>query len=278
MRPPLSMVLALFAALAGLVAPAAEEKKPSETKIARSLSVATFNILYLNRDLAALAATIRQANPDLIALQETNAESERYLRSHLGTEYPHIFFRPSKDKSNGFGFLSRLPLGEAEFLGAAPDGRGGWMVETRLGATQVRVISVHLTTPRLLGERPVTELIKAFGECEQIHRQELKPILGRITPGRPTIILGDFNSFSFGAAVTTLVERGLIDSFASVTPNPEQHGTWRSSALPALNQHAAVRLDYVLHDASFKTLSSRVLKSTASDHAMVISKLEFVEP
>ncbi|MCR4415178.1 MAG: hypothetical protein NUV77_22380, partial [Thermoguttaceae bacterium] len=67
-------------------------------------------------------------------------------------------------------------------------------------------------------------------------------------------------------------EKGFIDSFASVTEEPDEHPTWR---WPVGRGELTLRLDYIFHTRELKTVESKVLASRASDHSMVFSRLRW---
>ncbi len=232
-------------------------------------TVATYNIFYRNLNLPRLAATLRESHADLVALQETNAESEKFLRRELAKEYPHMLFHGGKG-SDGFGFMSQTPLRQIKFIDPLPTWRGAWIVEAKLGGTNMQVVSVHLATPRFSNTDSLAGILAAFQQAEKTHATEIARISGELSPSTPAIVLGDFNSFSFFCAPTSLVERGFVDSFASVTANADQQGTifYRSG-----ENEWRFRIDYIFHTKELRTITSRILKSDASDHFPVVSRL-----
>jgi len=60
--------------------------------------VATFNINWDNPNLKEIVRVIRQSQADLVALQETNAVSERFLQAQLGRQYRYVKFRRPTDR------------------------------------------------------------------------------------------------------------------------------------------------------------------------------------
>ena len=234
-------------------------------------TVATYNVLHENRDVTNLVATIRQLHADLVALQETNPQSEKFLRRELATEFSHMAFRGGEKASDGFGFLAKTPLRHLQFLDPLPGWRGCWITEVTLGGTNVQVASVHLATPRSPPLRSLAGLMTAAETVESLHAQEIVRIHQRLTRQGPVIVLGDFNSLSFFSAPRFLVERGFVDSLASVTTNAEEHGTW-----PYLPREPGLRfrIDFIFHTPNLRTLECHVLPSWASDHAPVVSRLQ----
>src|SRR5436190_12997690 len=57
-----------------------------------SLRVATYNINWGNLHLDEVARAIRESDADVVALQETNPQSEAWLRRQFADVYPHLAF------------------------------------------------------------------------------------------------------------------------------------------------------------------------------------------
>ncbi len=139
-------VLVGLAAMAGGCArpPAAEHPaRPNGP----SVRVLTYNVNFGIAGDSATIAAIRDADADLVLLQETNAAWERALRASLSGELPQMIFK-NRGGAGGLAVLSRLPILEVELI--APAGEGWFpavriVVETAFG--RVQALSVHLHPP-----------------------------------------------------------------------------------------------------------------------------------
>ena len=58
--------------------------------------------------------TVLEEGPDIVCLQETTPEWERFLRPRLSHRYPHIEFRHSPG-AGGQAFLSMFPFRELSY-------------------------------------------------------------------------------------------------------------------------------------------------------------------
>jgi endonuclease/exonuclease/phosphatase family metal-dependent hydrolase len=242
------------------------------------LRVATYNINYGNERLDLVVDAVRESNADVVAFQEVTDESEAYLREHLGADYPHVAFedRPGPRPAQGFGLLSKWPIAKTEHLPPEHGRFGLQIVDVQLGERIVRVVNVHLQPIRVFEARGPLDFFKAYRETETIHAAEIAWLFEAIDAksgldaGRPTIILGDFNSLSAFVAPTFLREHGFADSFAAVTDDADQHPSWewptRAGAIRA-------RIDYIWHGAAFETVESRIIRNDSSDHFLVVSEL-----
>jgi len=264
---------ALLAAAAALAATACSAAKPAEKRTPPRFRVATFNINWGNVDLSKTVRTIRDSKADLVALQETNAESERHIRTKLRGDYATIFFRghDGRYEAERFGLLVKSPVKELKFVPPKGGIFGALILRTWLGGREVQIANLHLM-PWARGGGELIAMAKEMARMEGTHATEITNIHAALWGKVPTIVLGDFNSHSGMNAPVFLKKQGFVDSFASVTEHPERHPTWRW-------KHGGVvwtfRLDHIFHSGEMRTVSSRIVKCDSSDHDLVTSVLEW---
>jgi endonuclease/exonuclease/phosphatase (EEP) superfamily protein YafD len=271
--PPALLLLHLFVVV--LIPTSCPAAVPAPADKA-TLTVATFNINFGNPDLPAVVAAIRKSGADIVALQETNAASERFLRRQLAKEYPFMQFRPPKGEylASGFGFLSRFPLEDRKFLEPKHGLFGTCICRVRVGGQAIQIVSVHLSPLGALREVGLAAALGKLAEVEAVHKKEILRILEGVDAAGPALILGDFNSLSTFVAPRILLEKGFSDSFAAVTKEPEGHPTWRWKVA---GKEMAYRLDYIFHRGGLTTRESRVVPTEASDHSLLVSRIS-LEP
>lgn len=256
----------LLSAAAG--APAVGGEGEPKGRDPESLALATYNVCRDNLDLKELAATVRSSGADLVCLQEVNRECEKLLRRELGKDYPNAVFRYGK-KYNGFAFLSKGRLENlrmvkpVEFFNA-------WAVETELAGRRLQVANVHLHALNPRRSDSPMEVLRALRRTEGVRAREIANIHERLKPEVPAIIAGDFNSLESFAAPTYIKSKDFIDSFASVTKDPNAQATWHWKWQ---GRELGFRIDYIFHQKSLQTLRSRVIQSKASDHYLLVSHL-----
>ena len=185
--------------------------------------------------------------------------------------YRHAAFRHHA-RAGGYAFLSKAPLRERKYVPPRHGPFGLWTARTRLAGRDVQVAAVHLcpVVPRR-GET----LMRTFLRTEAVRAKEIAWLHEHLSAKLPVILLGDFNSPSTLTAGTFLARRGFVDSFASVTPDPDRHVTWHWRYQDV---NWRFRIDYIFHPAALKTIRSRILRSEASDHYLLVSTLEWAPP
>jgi endonuclease/exonuclease/phosphatase family metal-dependent hydrolase len=227
-----------------------------------TVRVLTYNVNWggVRPDLA--VAAIREADADVVCLQETTPEWETYLRGELADGYPHVMFRHSGG-AGGLAFLSRHRLDDVEYV-ETPGWFPGWLVraETPIGAVQF--MAVHLRPP--LGENGSVS-VSGYVRSRDVRVREVQTLHGRLDSLAPAVILGDFNENASGEAFWWLIDRGFADA---VAPFDAQAYTWewRTSLVTLRN-----RFDHVLVSPHLRCVDARVMRAGASDHFPVIAVL-----
>ena len=275
-RHQLVFALLVLAASTGLLAPQARPARAAQPPASgeQTFSVATYNVNWGNVDLRKTAAVIRKAAADVLLLQETNAQSESYLRGQLRGTYRYILFRGDRGQygAERFGILSKSPVTNLRFLRPKHGLFGAWIGETVVAGRKLQVANVHLEPAMLSREMGLTGALAALSEMEKTHAQEIEYVYENLTPEVPTLVAGDFNSLAKFAAPKFLVEKGFVDSFASVTEQPDSHRTWR---WPLGRTELSARIDYLFHTRHLRTVESRTLEADSSDHLLVLSRLQW---
>lgn len=233
------------------------------------LRVMTFNIQSGARGLEGVAEVIRQARPDIVALQEVDLGSRRasgqnqaaVLAERTGLEH-HAHFRTTDLHGGAYGIalLSRFPLEAlAQYPLPVPRGAEPRTVVHALMRVAGREVSVYLT-----------HLIRQPFNSDIRMRQSalIAGLLAR--DPRPKLLMGDLNDGPDSRTVR-LLRRDLMDVFAASGQGPE--GTY---PLP-LPFSPTMRIDYVLASEAFVPLRSAVLRVGASDHYPVIADVRLKE-
>jgi endonuclease/exonuclease/phosphatase family metal-dependent hydrolase len=239
-------------------------------------SVATYNINYGNPDLREVASVIRHANADVVALQETNRESERYLRRALGRLYRHMRFHTA-GAAGGFGFLSKVPLSKPTYHKPTRDGYFGWyQVGVRLQGYDTLLTSIHLT-PNLPGrDDSMVSFLLGCLKQEQVRLAEAKQIVATLSPDRPNLILGDCNSLPGMAAAKWFRKQGFADTYRQANAAGSNTPTWQWEVKGRMWQF---RIDYIFASPLLATtLRTWIDPRHPSDHRLYLTYMRWNRP
>lgn len=208
------------------------------------------NLWARNTDVAAISASIRAANADIVVLIELGDAPAGRLDEIL-KDWPHRVTSPRIDRRSGAArsvIASRYPLVP---IRDRPDGLHavGATVASPLG--RLNVLGVHLTRPWPFQEQ--------WGQIEQ--SMAIAAIRSDLTGA--VVVAGDFNSVSSARIGRQLQrETGLI-------PAPGFPGTWPSAAPSAVT----MTIDQVYASPDVAFVRRRLGRPNGSDHRPVVTDL-----
>ncbi len=255
-----------FAIAIGNNAPLFVGAAPQPPADATELTVMTYNLLARADNFEASIAIIREADADVVALQEVWYPAESSLRAELSDDYPYMFLHPTDIPVQGQAILSRYPILEDAFIPSdlAPRGLGH----------QRTVIDVNGTTVVVYNSHPVHPGMSGLDVSKR--GQDIDTILPRAVydaTQHPVLLLGDFN-MTPNTADYGRVTQFFTDSHQAVGHGlghtfPADHYGRVSDWLPPL-----ARLDYVFHDPDWQALDAKVWPTAGgSDHHPVWARL-----
>ncbi len=221
------------------------------------LRMLTYNVNYgLAGDEETMEA-IREAQADVVVLQETTPAWEDALRPAMSEDYAYMLFRHSGG-AGGLAILSRYPVHELDYLPAI-DWFPAWrlIVEGPLGPVQV--LAVHLRPP--ISDRG--SVVSGYFSTPGIRETEITDFLESLDPELPTVVAGDFNERD-GLALAQLEERG----FRSAIPEFQSRArTWRWQTRVG---EIRTMLDHIAYDQRLMPLNAEVIEAGRSDHFPVL--------
>jgi endonuclease/exonuclease/phosphatase (EEP) superfamily protein YafD len=242
-------LVAVGAVSAAPVLPYVPRALPQPSAATTPLKVLTVNVSFGPFSPRRLLEIVREADPDVLVLQELTPHAETVLRD-FDTAFPHYRKFPA-DGPSGIGLWSRheLEAGTTFALGRVP------AIEARVRGPSgtFTVIGVHLsapTSPRRAAAR----------------NQELVELAARSAAvAGPLVVAGDFNTTPYSPYfVEMLAASGLTDT---------RRGRTLSASWPTMLPWASVPIDHVAVNAGFDILSHRRLPNFESDHYGLLVEL-----
>jgi endonuclease/exonuclease/phosphatase family metal-dependent hydrolase len=228
------------------------------------LKVLTYNVNYGGPRPDLAVDIIRQANADIVCLQETNPQWEQYLRQELARLYPIAQFRESRTRmGGGFGFLAKAPASEVAFIPSDTGWFDGWIMKFQMDIGPVQVINVHLRPPY----SDSGSFVSGYFTTSDKRLEEMEKFYAARDPQLPTLVMGDFNDTEHSDVVRWLEGKGLTNAlrqFDRYSPT----WTWKTS-LVTLKR----RMDHIFSSPDFNCTSARVIPAGASDHFPVEATL-----
>lgn len=225
------------------------------------LRVMTFNLKGYNPNQEAIVELIREADADIVALQEVSDINTSILEAELQDIYPYMVLHMTDNVTQGQGLLSRYPIVEDEFwqFDFVPNTLGHQRsVITLENGTSLAIYNVHPTHPGMQGS--------LFNP--HYRSLEIEAILERsANESIPHMLLGDFNM------------PDLSEDYASIINNYtdayRMAGYGMGFTFPNVARIPTfLRLDYVFHSEGIMAQQAQVLPNGAgSDHRPIIVDL-----
>lgn len=249
--------LLLVLVLAGCAHPPRVARAPNAQE--PSLEVMTFNVNFGIPGDARTLALISESTAGLIVLQETTPEWELAGRAVLTKRWPYQRWVHSAG-AGGLAVLSTRP-----FTATVLENQRGWfpalqvVAESALGPVQV--LAVHLRPP----VSDSGSFVSGYLTTSPLRRDELSAFLTALQPGLPTLVAGDFNEGTSGAAVSALHGRGFRSVLPEFEPDAKTWG-WTVGSI-----QLSAQLDHIAASAELEPLNAKVVKGGRSDHQPVVA-------
>jgi endonuclease/exonuclease/phosphatase family metal-dependent hydrolase len=215
--------------------------------------------------------TIKQADADVVCLQETNEASAAYLRKHLKALYPNICFRGAP-AAGGFGFLSKVPIRNLRYIPRKYGWFGAYVCSVKLEGRSVQIANVHLLPTLPKRGMSVAAFIRLLAASEAVRLREIAHVCKNLSKKLPTIIAGDLNSLPNWQAPRYLAKAGYSDSVVETREDHLKVVTWKWTWD---GQDVALRLDYVFSDGDLEAVRSDIIPGGGSDHYLQVTTLQW---
>jgi vancomycin resistance protein VanJ len=234
---------------------------PTQEPFSTTVSAMTFNVLFSNRDNAAIITTIRAARPDLVGFQEFTPRHMEALRPALELDYPYIHYhKPGREA--GVALFSRYPIATVSTFPLPPRNLS-IHATLSVGSTPLHIVIVHLSPNRALGT-PLPSLGAVATAHYAIQADEMIRILQEVRPLQaPVLMLCDCNLTDTSQAYAALASV-LQDGFTEVGWGLGH--TYPAGILPLQ------RYDYVWHSAELVALEVGRWPASGSDHLPVLAR------
>jgi vancomycin resistance protein VanJ len=243
------------------------------------LHIVTFNVWGANPHTDVVEDWLREANADIVLLQEIPEAQAEDQFSTLSDVYPYRFVQSPQMRLWGNAIFSRLPFVETENFDLEGDGTPSHQrVTFEWDGELFALYNIHLVMP--VGDQahlslPVDSALgkMALRYDDTLRNDEINRLLGRLKDERlPFIVGGDFNLSDQSVMYGQLAAQ-MRDSFREVGTG--LGGSW---PLPLAGEFPAfmpplLRIDYLWHSDSFQAVAVQQSPPLGSDHLGLIASL-----
>jgi endonuclease/exonuclease/phosphatase (EEP) superfamily protein YafD len=236
------------------------------------IRLATYNLLWVNKNEDAVVEAIRALDADVVALQEVTPAHQAAIEAALALDYPYRILQPGHE-AYGNGLISRLQFTVCPAELQDPDWIGEPIVATfAFAGRDVTAVCCHSAPVRT---SPAAR-----------ERQSRALVAYARGLNRPCAILGDFNATPSNQSYSILCH-GLRDVWRSAGrglghtfPGPawtRAQGDGLPRPLRRFVPHWLMRIDHIFVSEHWWPLYARVsLVHGGSDHRAVVADLALV--
>ncbi|MCG7857636.1 endonuclease/exonuclease/phosphatase family protein [Flavihumibacter sediminis] len=234
-----------------------EMKDIVSTNRANQLKVICANVLQENREFDRLYQQLKEHEPDIIFLLETDLKWQEAMDKKLDKEYPFALKMPL-DNTYGLIFYSKIPLegGKINYL-VDPDVPSVETIARLPSGQRVKIWGLH-PKPPVPGEDD-----RSTAKDKELMKVALMAEKERL----PVMVMGDLNDVAW-SYVTELFRKtsGLLDP---------RRGRGFYSTFSAKSWFISFPLDYIFCSADFGLISMERLPKNGSDHFAIVSHFEY---
>lgn len=253
--------------------PRAEEPPPG----AETLELLTYNLFARQGDFSVIDAVIRDADADIVALQEISLQARNRFPEAFSDLYPYTAFYATGHATAGMGLMSRYPITEETFWQSdyVPFPLGFLRATLDIDGTPITLYNAHPTHPGMAG---------SFFDPTNRGR-EIADLLNRAAQDTGIVLLaGDFNMPDQSEDYAEIT-RQYQDAYHEVgwgmgwtfpDKNGGTPGVYNVTSLADLIPiFPILRLDYVFYRGSIQALQAEVWPTSGtSDHHPLWVQLE----
>lgn len=266
-RPEMSLVSVILMAIPLIeYAPMLWPRRRPRPSGAPTFTILSFNIQAPRQGFEGIMEVVREADADIVAIQELSAAMGAYFSLHMRDVYPYQASYTGAHPNSGQGVLSRYPILSEDYW---PDAER----KTPLGHLRVE-IDVDGRRFVLYNLHPVPPFSMVDQAAFHAHSLAVQDVLAVIDQETgPVLLAGDFNMTNqfreYG-----WVRKRFRDALR-VVGRPGLGFTYPVS--PKGFPPPLIRLDYVFYNASFRALDAhRWPHAGGSDHLPMWARLELL--
>lgn len=230
-----------------------------------TMSVMTFNLSSNNEEVEAVLAEIREAQPDVLLLQEYTGSWQDALHEKLTQTFPFHLFVVKRDIPFRLAVFSRREIDRSADHARDRVFQLGqyypWQhrIVIHIADKPVALYNVFLIPP----SRPNSATINRLQVAELLEKLSQEPL--------PAIVAGDFNFTHRSPQGKAMEKAGFIDAHAQAGKG--RGGTWSNH--PKIKWLPALRFDHIYLSKGLACVEIHNGQPAGSDHLPVIAKIGF---
>ncbi len=229
----------------------------------------TYNLYFKNRNSESSIKVIRNANPDILFVQELTSAWKAILEKSLGKQYPYHKTKP-QEGTHGIGIYSKYPLKGSTLLVNRNKLPYAQLSEIKIKGKRIQLVNVHLASPAVAVENR-DRFASLYWQNYKQRAKELNKISAIIHRDK-----GQFESQLLVGDLNTLFVEPIFQSLKKDWVNTYQKcGGGLGLNFPNSSRSKPIMtLDYIMARGKVNCIEASVLKGGNSDHLPILAELE----
>ncbi len=227
------------------------------------ITAMTFNVLGFSTDPERIIPVIRDANADIVALQEVRAKFPDKLRNQLTAIYPYQIHQVAK--GDGIALLSRFPVLEVDYQTVGSDEGRHLRAVVEIAGRQVVVYVIHPPAPAWNSRIKHWHDIPRYYDDKRLDDHTVFAVERVRHETLPVLVLCDCNTTPRSRPYR-LLDSVLDEAFGA--------RGWGFGFTHPVDPFPLLRIDYVWYSRGFEALDAEVLPGVGtSDHHPMWARL-----
>jgi len=233
----------------------------------KEIKVMTYNLFFKNKNQDQSISIIKEANPDILVVQELTPIWASQLEKHLGETYKYKLTKPLKG-THGIGIYSKHKIRNQNFMNNSANKPFAQIVNLTIEDKSIQLINTHLASPAVAVENK-DKFFSLFAENYQIRKEQIIK-LNKLAENQKydcQLLVGDLNTLH-SEPIFKRLKLKWINSNNGLLRWMKFNFPHSSKIMPM------VTLDYTLGRGKLKFIESKVMKGGSSDHLAIMTKLK----
>ena len=235
----------------------------------KEIKVMTYNLFFKNNRPNQSIAIIKNANPDVIFVQELTPKWTSEIDKTIGGTYKYKLIKPLRG-THGIGIYSKYKINNQEFLNNSSNKPYAQIVDLTIEDKTIQLINTHLASPAIAVENK-DKFFSLFASNYQLRKKQIKELNNLASSeGKKydcQLLVGDLNTLYSEPIFKRLKFRWTNSSNGLFR--------WMEFNFPNSSRiKPFVTLDYIMGKGKMKFLETKVIKGGSSDHLAIMSKIE----
>lgn len=233
------------------------------------LKVMSYNLFFKNKRLSSSLAIIKEANPDILFVQELTPIWANAIENKLGKSYPYKIIKPLRG-THGIGIYSKYKLTGSKTLNNSSQKPYAIVTDLSIPNKKIQLINTHLASPAIAVENK-GRFIPLYSSNYKLRKKQLSEINKLATEKSSyydcQLLIGDLNTTKYEPIYKSL-KWNWVDTF-------DKSGSGFGFNFPHTNTIIPfLTLDYILAKGSGRCIESKVIQGGSSDHLALISTIQ----